>query len=262
MLRLGGLVGLTVLALPGQTAWAEPPTAPLTLPDKGGPADALAGNLRGLLLQFLPDPLYEDVSHWGTQKPVAEVRWRGKALGGHPEKVMVPKNDGHWWKVRVTLRQPAETLVFAVRNVQHPGQGRMTFTAFVMFDADVDYDRQRWDEGLKLSGAGLRARLRVKLTLDCEATTRLEGQGKKLVPDAVFRLRVVKADVQYDNVVVEHVAGVGGEGAKVIGDAALSFMRRWRPSFEERLHEKANAAIVKAGDSREVRVGLSKLFGE
>jgi hypothetical protein len=255
MLRRGGLVA-AMLAVAAPAAWAEPPTP------VGVPAEALAGSLRGLLLQFLPDPLHDDASHWGGQKPVAELKWRGQGLGTHLEKVMVLKNDGRWWKVRVTLRPPPEAVVLAVRDLKQAEPGRVTFTAFVMFDADVDYDKQVWDEGVKLYGAGLKARLRVKMTLDCEATTRLETQGKKPVPDVVFRLRVLKADFQYDNLVVEHVAGVGGEAARLLGDAARACMRQWRPSLERRLHEKANAAIVKAGDSKEVRVSLSKLFGE
>jgi hypothetical protein len=34
----------------------------------------------------------------------------------------------------------------------------------------------------------------------------------------------------------------------------------WRPSLEHRLIDKANAAIVKAGDTKEVRLGIGKLF--
>jgi|SRR5579884_3201814 len=226
----------------------------------GNSTAALAGGLRGLLLDFAPDPLFEDHTHWGTQKPVEEVHWRGKGFHVHPEKVQVLKNDGHWHRLRVTAPRLRDTLVVDVRDLRQPEPGRMTFVTFVSFDADVEYERQRWVDGLQLSGVGLRARLRVRLTLWCEATTRVEARGKVL-PDMVFRLRVTGAEAGFDNLVVEHVAGVGGDAAAVLGEAARRCLERWRPSLEKHLLDKAAAAIVKAGDTKEVRLSLSKLLG-
>ncbi len=64
----------------------------------------------------------------------------------------------------------------------------------------------------------------------------------------------------YDNLVVEHVAGVGGEAAKLIGDAVKKGLDQWHPSLERELLAKADAALVKAGDLKEVRVSLASLF--
>jgi hypothetical protein len=105
----------------------------------------------------------------------------------------------------------------------------------------------------------VRARLRLKLALYCEVTTRVEKTGR-LIPDVVFRGRVLKADLRYDNFVVEHVGGVGGELAKLIGGAAHAALDQWRPSLERKLLENANAAIVKAGDTKDVRISLSRFF--
>jgi hypothetical protein len=102
--------------------------------------------------------------------------------------------------------------------------------------------------------------VRLRLTLDCEAQTHIE-KGASWLPDAVFRLRVLKSDFRYDNLVVEHTAGVSGEAAKVLGDAVISGMHRWKPSLERNLVAKANAAIVKAGDTKEVRVSLMDMMG-
>jgi hypothetical protein len=145
--------------------------------------------------------------------------------------------------------------------VRQPEPGRVLFTTFLSFDADVDYDKQEWNRGLRLYSGELRARMRVKLTLHCEATTRVEGEAKLLL-DTVFRLRVVDADFKYDNLVVEHVSGIGGEAAKLLGDAAIGGMHQWHPSFERAWMAKADAAIVKAGDTKEVRIGLSRLLGK
>jgi hypothetical protein len=137
----------------------------------------------------------------------------------------------------------------------------MTFTAFISFDTHVEFDRQVWHSGRRTYSGSIRARLRVRLTLRCEATAQLDPGGG-LLPDAVFRLRVLQAESGYDNFVVEHILGVGGEAAKLLGDAARGSVKQWRPSMEKDLLAKANAALVKAGDTKEVRVSLTKLFGK
>jgi hypothetical protein len=136
----------------------------------------------------------------------------------------------------------------------------MLFTALLAADADVVLDRQTWKQGVRFYSGSVRARLRVQLALRCEAVTRIEGG--KLLPEAVFRLRVLQAEVGYNNFVVEHIAGVGGDAAKVLGETAHATLQRLRPSLERRLLEKANAAIVKAGDTKEVRVILLSLLGK
>jgi hypothetical protein len=262
-------VGLLVLLCVCADAFGQAPPPPARAVKAGdvlaalggGSVDALAGSLRGFLVKSMPAPLYEDVRHWGMQKPVSEIKWRGKGVHVHAERVEVLKNDGRWWKVRVAAERLADTLVFDLRDVQQTEPGRMTFTAFMSFDTHVDYDRQTWHTGTRTYSGSIRARLRIKLTLHCEATARLDAGGG-LLPDAVFRLRVLQASSDYDNFVVEHIAGMGGEAAKLLGDAARGSLKQWRPSMERELLAKANAAIVKAGDTKEVRVSLAKLLAK
>src|SRR5262245_7037395 len=216
----------------------------------GDSPSALAGSLRAALVQSLPPVLYEASPGWGrTAPPPRGLRWTGHS----------PRNDGTWRKIRVTAPTLADTLVLDLRQVQHPEPGRMTFTLFLSFDARLECEQQRWKAGVRLYGAGVKARLRVKLTLGCEALAWLEPGGA-LLPDAVFRLRVLRADLAYDNLVVEHVAGVGGTGAQLLGEAVRGSLRRWQPELERGLLARANAAIEKAGDTKEVRAGLGKLF--
>ena len=262
-------VGMFALLCAFSSAFAQtssPPTKGVKAGDVlaalgGGSVDALAGSLRGFVVKSMPVPLYEDVRHWGMQKPLSQIKWRGKGVHVHAERVEVLKNDGRWWKVRVTAERLADTLVFDLRDVQQTEPGRMTFTAFLSFDTHVDYDRQTWRTGTRTYSGSIRARLRVKLTLHCEATARLDAGGGVL-PDAVFRLRVLEASSDYDNFVVEHIAGLGGEAAKLLGDAARGSVKQWRPSMERELLAKADAAIVKAGDTKEVRVSLAKLLSK
>jgi hypothetical protein len=255
--------GLVVTCL-AATAVAGPlkntnPAAALGLLDPHS-APALAGNLRSFLLSALPDPLFEDTKHWGKQAPVRKLKWRGQGLGVHAEVQEVLQNDGDWWKVRVTALSPQDSLVVDLREVQHPEPGRMTFTAFIALDAHVDYDHQIWRTGKRLYSSSVRARLRLKLEMHCEVTGRLETPG--LLPEAVVRLRVTQSNARYENFVVEHIAGLGGEAAKLLGSAAHAGMQQWHPSLERHLIEKANAAVVRAGDTKEIRVGLANLLNK
>jgi hypothetical protein len=239
------------------SARAVEPPSPLSLLAPTS-LDALSGSLRGILVRSLPDPLFEASPGWGQMKYVARgVEWHGLL----PEVQRSHKNDGTWRKVRFTADRPADTLVLDLRNPQFPEPGRMTFDLFLCCDTHVDYTHQEWKNGRKLYDGSVRARLRVKLNLSCEATTRLESNGS-LLPDAVFRLRVTKADLHYDNLVVEHVGGVGGELAKVVGDAFHGGLKQWYPSLEREMLARVDAAIVKAGDTKEVRVNLVSLFNK
>jgi hypothetical protein len=221
---------------------------------------ALAGNLRAALLDLFPDPLVEDDSHWGGQRLVADgIKWHGHGLHIHAEVMKKLKNDGRWWKVKASAVQLPDTLVVDLRDMRRVEAGKTTFTAFVAFDARVEYDQQNWDRGLRLYSASIEATMRAYATLRCEATAKLEPNGTPL-PDAVFRLRLTDANVGYDHFEVEHIAGVGGDLAKIIGEAARDAVEQWRPSLERRLLEKADAAILKAGDTKEVRLSILKLL--
>jgi hypothetical protein len=223
------------------------------------PAD-LSASFRGVMLTFVPTPLYEDHKHWGKQKEVARgLKWTGEGPDFHAEVQKTLKNDGLWWRVKVTAPDVDRLLVFEISDVHKPELGKMTFRAFISFGTEIEYERQRWDAGKRLFSTSIRGRARVDLTLHCEAITHLEDKGK-LLPDTVFRLHVTSSDFHYDDVVFEHVAGLGGEAAKLIGEAARANLRIWKPSLEQKLVDRANAAIVKAGDTKEVRVGIGKLF--
>ena len=88
---------------------------------------------------------------------------------------------------------------------------------------------------------------------------KLEPNGT-LLPDAVFRLRATEAKLGFDHFQLEHVAGVGGELAKLIGEAVQAGLEEWRPSLERELLDKADAAIVKAADTKEMRLSVMKLL--
>lgn len=255
------------LLLPPTTRAADPPppvkkSQPLNLLPilAGNPPDQLAGSLRGHLARNLPPTLFEASPGWGNMKLVTRgVEWKGKGLHVHAERQRSHKNDGVWRKYRAEAVNLPDTLVLDLRDVQQPEPGRLTFDVFLSFDARLHYEQQNWEAGTRLYSGGARARLRVRLLLKCELTARTEANGTFL-PDAIIRLRVVKADLNYDNFVTEHIAGVGGEAAKILGDAVRGGLHKWHPSLERELLARADAAIVKAADTKEVRLSIAKVL--
>ncbi len=207
----------------------------------------------------MPKPLYEKSENWGnTTMALERIRWRRL----RPEVVKGPKNDGHWRKTRVTARDPQTTLEFRLSDVKPGGVDQQTLKAFLALMVNVEHEEEIWEKGLRLLRDTTEARVRIKAQMAIEATVRLEKKENSFVPDTVFRLRVTQADVSYDNLVVERIAGIGGTGARLVGEALRSTLKQWKPSIERELMAKANAAIVKAADTREVRIGLGNLLAK
>jgi hypothetical protein len=247
-LKLVGL--LAVLCCRGPSLPGQQP------PDFSKP-EGLARTLRGFIAENLPPVLHEDSRGWGQQKLVTRgLEWKN---GGKLKAQKSHKNHGTWRRIRVVPVAPALSLDVQIRDVRQDGRDRRTFTTLVGLDLRVEAEQQKWRSGVRTFSGKLRARARVLLTLQCEVTSRLQ-KSKGLLPDLVVRMRVLKSDVRYDHFVTENIAGIGGEMAEWIGDAGHGLLKAIRPSLERNLLEKANAAIVRAADTKEVRLSLGKWF--
>lgn len=223
-------------------------------------ANALAGEIRGHVIAFIPPMLYETRENWGNQKMVVRgIKWKGR-LRLRPQLQKNPKNHGIWRHLRVLAPNLRNTLILDIRNIRNVGPGRIQFDIFIAFDTRVYLDQQHWRSGIRVMSGSIRARARVKAALRCELTSRMEKKPGEFFPEAVFGFRVLTAGVSYDNFAIEHVYGLGGEMAQLIGDAAKRLLEKFRPSLEQSMIQKANAAIVKAAKTKEVRINFSKLF--
>jgi hypothetical protein len=179
-------------------------------------------------------------------------------LKSHAKLAERDKNDGVWRKIKLTPENMPQSLEFDVRNI-HSEPGRTTFDVFAAMDMRVSYDQQNWMTGARLYSASVQARLRAKLTLACQMSWRLD-YGSTLLPDAVISLHATAAKLSYEHLRVEHIAGIGGDGAKVLGETIHKLIQQGKPSLERDLLAKADAAIVKAVDSKEFRIGLGSLL--
>jgi hypothetical protein len=227
-----------------------------TPPNTEAAYNQLAQSFKPVIIGALPTPLYEKIDNWGHQASVpVGVKWEGL----RPEIQRSPRNHGEWRKVRITGQNLQRTLDMKVSNVKNIDADKQTFKAFLTMQMGVSYEQQNWQSGLRLWSGSVQARAQIKAELDCENTLKLE-LDKNGLPDFVLRLRVTNAKLTYDKLVFEHVNGIGGDGAKLIGKAAHEALKRWRPSIERDLLKRANDAIVKAADTKEIRFGFGSLL--
>jgi hypothetical protein len=219
----------------------------------------LAASLRAFLLPHIPKPLYEKRDNWNhTIEATSRIGWQGQGLETKPKIVKSQKNHGVWKHVLISSPNAAQSLQVSIHNVQQPEPGRTTFDVILLLPADVEFEQQNWERGIKLFSGKVKARLRVSLNLTCELTTRLEP-GKLILPDMIVRLRVLRSTTAYDQLVVEHLPGFGGQTAKILGQIIVENVKKWHPAVERNLLDRLNTAIVKAGDSKDIRVGLAGL---
>ncbi|MFO0936715.1 MAG: hypothetical protein U0798_09410 [Gemmataceae bacterium] len=221
----------------------------------------LAHVARQLILKFLPDPAIKTKKNWGNQKETI-VRVDGERKGLMNWKFETKKemkNDGHWSAVTLSIIDPNTKLRLDLKDIATPEPGKTTFTAIVAAPVKFQFEQQIWKAGIRLYSGETRGRCDATTVLDCETTTKLDWMPGKLLPTQILKVKITKADVIYENPVIEHTAGVGGDTAKVIGDTAIKAIKLMKPNLEKDLLEKANAAIVKAGDSKEIKLELEKM---
>ena len=252
-------LSLITLLVATNVAVAVDPPATMTVEE----TKALSNVARQLIVKFLPDPALTTKKNWGHQKEVV-VRFNGERKGPfnwkfEPKKEL--KNDGHWTALTLSAVEPETKLGIELKDVTTPEPGKTTFTAILSSPVKFEFEQQFWKSGIRLLSGETRGRCETTTVLNCETTSKLDWTPGKLLPTQILRVKVTKADVIYENLKIEHTAGVGGDAAKVIGETVLKAVKLMKPNLEKDLLEKANAAIVKAGDSKDLKLELDKMIG-
>jgi hypothetical protein len=221
---------------------------------------SLAATLRPLLVNALPSPLSTASMGWGDQREVPiGVKWEKQKLLYKPVPMMALRNDGHWQKVTLSAIDPAKSLTLTIRDVRTTAE-KTYFHATVGLDVRGVYEQQMWALAKRLYAGETRVRCRATLDLACELTSTVTFAPKAVLPTIDLRIRATEAKVGYGNVVCEHTFGLDGKPAELMGKAALGVMRAVAPQVERDLLAKANEAVLKAADTKEVRVEFDKLL--
>ena len=224
------------------------------------PTKQLGSLLREMVVAQMPTPLHEQDINWGHQKLVpVGVKWHKDGLLLKPEVQEKLHNDGLWRRIKVEAINPAKTFELSVDEAAAKDGGKFVLRMSAFMPVKVTFNQQLWKAGTRLYSGETRANCFIAVKIEGESTTRFV-KGKSFLPDMIFRVRVTKADFSYQSLKVEHTLGVGGDLAKIFGEAMIDTVKVIKPSLETKLIEKANAAIVKAGDAKEIRVGVGSLF--
>jgi hypothetical protein len=223
------------------------------------PSDKVArlqSALSTVMVTALPKPLCEGNSHWGdTVRAANGLKW----LGLKPEIQYGDKNHGTWRKYKIVIEEPATGhLQIALKDVVIPGNNTMTFALQLDTDLHFDVTQQNWKDGIKLFDGSVRGNVHFTLVLQCESKLTIDF-GENYFPTVKYRLRVTDAKPSYDHLKVTHIAGVGGELAKKLGDWSHEAIQQWKPSLERRLIDKLTQKIIKAADTKEIQLSLSGL---
>jgi len=221
----------------------------------------LAQVLKGMLLKNLPKPLTETLNGWGNQNEVViGVYWKKEGpLRYKPEPMKSKKNDGHWQKVRLDAIEPEKSLSLDITNLRASPIGTTLFDAKIGLETRMTYEQEMWTLAKRVYAGETRCRCRAELKLTVELDNKLEFADGSIVPNLKLRVRVTSADLTYRDFVCEHTLGMDGKPAEVMGKATLEFIKKVKPNLEKDMLAQANAGIVKAADTKEIRIELDKL---
>ncbi|HSQ57876.1 MAG TPA: hypothetical protein VLM40_19285 [Gemmata sp.] len=240
----------------------QPQPSAAAVPKKADPAEAhaLAKVLRELLVKNIPAPLSKSSSKWGRQTAVTVMNRRREGLRIWSEPVQEMRNDGVWRRYEMRIPEPSK-IVLAVTDLTRPGDGRAIITIGVQVERlDMKFEQQVWRKGLRLYSGETRAHCKGSLLLKAEINSKTELKPGSFLPDVKLQVRATEAQVGYDDVVVDHTAGLDGDAANAVGDFAIRMVKSFKPDLEGDLLKKANAAIVKAAGNRELKVALDSLL--
>jgi hypothetical protein len=199
--------------------------------------------IKDSLLKNLPRDLVVQKEHdWGHQAHVPSIQ--GVRL------IEVLRNHGNWERMKLICPDVPHRLQVTVDGVSFPGQDRMGFFVQVDVQADVEFEKQIWQNGLQIFVGHSRGRVRFKIEAAMEGTL---AQGWP-------ELKVGKVTICCYDFVAENVNGVGGDLGRMSGGNFQKTFKQYQARFEHDVLAKFRDAIFKAGASAEVAFGWARLY--
>ena len=221
---------------------------------------AISKLMRDMALQHMPDPLVKANDGWGKQKEFVVGKVMLRNPNKFPEAPRELFNDGLWRRFTVTARDPADTLGIGITELVRPEADKMLVTINVAMDINFRMEQQLWVRGRQLYSGETRGHCTGAVQLKAVVTHKSEFKPGALFPDIALKVTTTEAKLFYDKIVIDHTAGLDGDDAKKVGDLVVDLVKSVKPELEKELLEKANAAIVKAAGTKEVKLQLDKLM--
>lgn len=219
---------------------------------------ALSGVVRDAIVREIGGMKAEFSDGWGHQARV----WTGKTkvvfqgIKSKVEKIYDTVNDGQWKKGWARLENARNEFDFQVRNFRKtPGFKEIKFQIYVRAYMRAGGQVRAYKNGIKLYDVDGSGRARVHLTIDMKVY--LSNKGTRINWEAE------NVDFKYSDVVVDKVGVLGGESARLLGDAVKKAITQWFPQKERDAIAKAKNAVYGAlSGSAKLRSELTQIINK
>jgi len=226
-----------------------------TMSDRYAPLEDLQGAISGVLERVLIEELggmkvdFED--SWGHTAKIwtgdTKVVWEG--IRSRVEKIYSVQPDGLWQRGWVRLENARDNLDLKIRDAR-TSNCRLTFEVLFKSPVRAEVEVRQYRAGRKLYDVTAHGRGVARASLDIFAELHSEG-GK-----TYLRYGVSKADMDFDNIVLDRVGYLAGYTARSLGDALT---RVFREKKEEKIREFESRVVQQIKQSVEMRGLLAKL---
>ena len=206
-----------------------------------------------LVLNNMPHS-YADDKRWGkTQQRFGGIQLRRDGWNVETKRKWVTVNHGLWQKSSAHLVDPANQFSVQLANVRAGGDDRTAFDLIFVSPLAISGRQAQWVNGVQLYSVSADADAKIRLTVTCEMSIKLDFQ--RLPPDVVFEPRATAADLQVEHFAVKHISKVGGEVAEQATQWVESQLDEQVAAKESKIVDKINKQIAKHQD--EMRISLS-----
>jgi len=215
---------------------------------------ALSGAVERALYFELRDLRSEFSNNWGNKISVwtgkTKVVWQG--IRSRVERINDELDHGLWTRGWVRIENAADELDVKFRNFRKtPGKLQLRFQIYVraMFRGQIEARQYNHGVGLWRATSNGRARGHIFLNM------RVHIDGTEL------RWEAENVDIKYSDVAVDRVGHVGGEAARVVGNAFTGAIKKWFADKEREAVSKAKRAVDQAiRGSRPIRNDLARVI--
>jgi hypothetical protein len=209
-----------------------------------------------LARQHIPHD-FVDKRKWG----MTDDRWDGIKFERDGVRIETRRrkkevNHGTWKMYSAELVNPDKLLTLRIENLRRREDSLIEFDLEFSARLNVHGRVSKWVKGVQLYSLSADAIADVKLTVQCLLDAKLDFT--KLPPDLVLVPEVVDADLELVEFRLIRVSKAGGELAEQMGKAAQKILEEKIEEKEDKLVQKANAAIAKKKD--ELRLSVADLM--
>jgi hypothetical protein len=236
-------------------AFALPAQEPQTKPDY----TELSKLIRARVLKEAPKEFSASVG-WGQSTPfppklrLPNVPRVTMKVGDHLELA-----HGPWKKAKVWMDNRDRDFTLAVTDLKPSDSSQYRLSLTSAAPLNIDYEFQRWVNGLMLLGINGRAKAKIKVDLDCDVGLTLNVS--KFPPEVTVEPKIAKTKIEIQEFQVFNPGPANQPNlAQNINEEVRGFLQGIVRDAEPQIQEEANKAIAQALRDGKGTISASKLY--